>query len=102
MKKISSFTLNLPQSLFWDINPEQIDNIRHKRLIIESVFTLGDLSDLKEIITFYGLPTIKKEIVNAGNLDNKTLSWASLFLDIPKTHFRCYIKRQSNTTHWNY
>jgi len=102
MKKSSSFTLNLPQSLFWDVDPEHFDNIRNKRLIIERVFTLGDLADLKEIISYYGLTTIKKEIVKAGNLDNKTLSWASLFLDIPKTYFRCYTKRQSNTTYWNY
>jgi hypothetical protein len=102
MKKSISFTLDLPHHLFWDVDLENFDNIRNKRLIIERVFTLGDLSDLKEIISFYGMKTIKEEIVKAGNLDNKTLAWASLFLGIPKSHFRCYTKRQSNKTHWNY
>jgi hypothetical protein len=102
MKKHSSFTLDLPHTLFWDVDLENFDNIRNRRLIIERVVTLGDLADLKEIIRFYGLRTIKEEIVKAGNLDNKTLAWASLFLDIPKTHFRCYMKRRSNKAHWNY
>ena len=102
MKKSSSFTLNLPSTLFWDVDLENFDNIRNRRLIIERVFTHGDIDDLNEIIRFYGMDTIKEEIVKAGNLDKKTLAWASIVFGIPKTRFRCYIKRQSNKVHWNY
>jgi len=102
MKKSSSFTLDLSSNLFWDIDLENFDNIRNRRLIIERVFTLGDLDDLKEIIRFYGIEIIKEEIVKAGNLDKKTLAWAGIYLDIPKTRFRCYTKRQSEKTYWNY
>ncbi len=102
MKKSSSFTLDLPSTFFWDIDLNNFDNQRNRRLIIERVFTLGDLDDLKVIIRFYGIDIIKKEIVKAGNLDKKTLAWASIYLDIPKTHFKCYTKRQSEKTHWNY
>lgn len=102
MKKSSSFTLELPSILFWDIDPENLDNIRNRRLIIERVFTHGDIDDLKKIIRFYGIDTIKKEIIKAGNLDKKTLAWTSIVFGIPKTHFRCYTKRQSNKVHWTY
>ena len=102
MKKSSSFTLDIHSNLFWDVDLKNFDNICNRRLIIERVLTRGDLDDLKEIIRFYGIDTIKKEIVKAGNLDKKTLAWASIFYEIPKTHFRCYIKRQLNKVHWNY
>lgn len=94
--------INLSKRLFWDIDFNSLDEINNRCLIIERVFSMGELSDVKEIIRFYGLQTIKKEIVNAGSFDNKTLAWLSIFLDIPKTKFKCYIKRQSNQVHWNY
>ena len=93
---------DISNSLLWDINPETIDFTKHKRLIIERVFTLGDFYDVKEIIRYYGLYTIKKEIVKAGNLDKKTLNWASQYFSIPKTKFACYSKKQSKKVHWNY
>ncbi len=102
MKKSSSFTLDLSSNLFWDIDLENFDNIRNKRLIIERVFTMGDLDDLKVIFRFYGIDIIKKEIIKAGNLDKKTCAWASIYLDIPKTHFKCYTKKQSQKPPWNY
>ena len=102
MEKSASHTLDLPATLFWDIDMKNFDNHRNRRLIIERVFTHGDLDELKKIICFYGIETIREEIIKAGNLDKKTLAWASIYLDIPKTHFRCYIKRQSQKMPWNY
>ena len=96
------FTLNISKNLFWDIDISKFDNIRNKKLIIERVISMGDLSDIKILIQFYGVETIKQEIINAGYLDNKTLSWVSNFLNISKTKFKCFAKRQSNLVHWNY
>lgn len=96
------FTLNLPKRLFWDVDFTALDEVKNRRLIIERVFSMGDIQEVKEILRFYDMATIKKEIINAGDLDNKTLEWVSLFLKIPKSKFKCYIKRQSNQAHWNY
>jgi len=96
------FTLNISKNLFWDIDISNFDNIRNKRLIIERVISMGDLSDIKILIQFYGVETIKQEIVSAGYLDNKTLSWVSDFLNISKTKFQCFTKKQSNRVHWTY
>lgn len=99
---LNMFTLNLSKTLFWDIDLNNFDNLRNKRLIIERVFTRGDLDDIKATIKFYGIETIKNEIIYAGFLDNKTLTWTSDFFKIPKSDFRCFIKKQSKPTHWNY
>lgn len=88
------FSLHLSKNLFWDIDLSKFDNIRNMRLIIERVFTMGDLADVKEVFRFYGVETIKQEIIKAGYLDNKTLSWLSNFLDIPKTKFQCFTKNK--------
>jgi hypothetical protein len=96
------FTLNLPKSLFWDLDINSLDDQKNRRLIIERVFSMGDLPDIKEIVCYYGFEIIKKEVIHAGNFDNKTLAWLSIFLNIPKTKFKCYIKRQSNQVLWNY
>lgn len=79
-----------------------MDDWRHRRIIIERVFALGNLEELKQVIAFYGIDTIRKEIIMAGNLDPKTLNWVSKWLDIPKSRFKCYIKRQSSPAHWNF
>ena len=95
-------SINLSKNLFWDFNVNTLDEQINKTIIIERVFTRGDIPDIKTIVQFYGIDTIKQEIVKAGFLDNKTLKWTSNFLNIPKTQFRCYLKKQSNLIHWNY
>ena len=95
-------SVNLPKSLFWDLDIDKLDEQKNKRIIIERVFSRGDIQDLIVIIHLYGLDVIKKEIVNAGYLDNKTLKWASDFLDIPLKKFRCHSKKQSTRIHWSY
>ncbi len=95
-------SINLSENLFWDFNINTLDEEINKTIIIERVFTGGDIPDIKIIIKLYGLDTIKQEIIKAGFLDNKTLNWTSIFLNIPKKKFKCYIKKQLNPTHWNY
>lgn len=79
----------------------QLDPEKQKRIIIERVFNRGNMNDMKLINDYYGLETIKNEILKAGYLDKKTLNWASIFLNIPKTEFRCYKQTQSMQIHWN-
>lgn len=95
-------SLNISKKLFWDVDIRKIDDIRNKRLIIERVFTMGDLSDIKAVVMFYGLETVKHELINAGYLDKKTLSWVSTFFNVPKAKFKCFIKKQSTQIHWSY
>lgn len=95
-------TIKLSRHLFWDFNIPDLDDQKNKNIIIERVFTLGDIPEIKEVILLYGIDTIKAEIVKLAYLDKKTLQWASIFFDIPKTEFLCYAKIQSNQVHWNF
>lgn len=92
----------LGRHFFYDLDIEKMDDQKNRRIIIERVFSMGDLDDLKLIFDYYGTDVIKKEIIRAGNLDKKTLNFASIYFQIPKDKFRCYTKMQSNQAHWNY
>jgi len=93
---------DLSGHLFWDLDPRILDEQKNKTIIIERVFTRGDIEDLKILFQLYNTEIIKQEIVKAGFLDKKTLNWASRFLKIPKTKFKCYTKIQSRQVHWNF
>ena len=45
---------------------------------------------------------IKEELLQARYLDQKTLHYFSLVLNVPKEKFRCYSFQQSMPGHWNY
>lgn len=81
--------------LFWDLDLSKMDPETNRRIIIERVFSLGNLNELKFIFSHYGAGLIRQEIVKAGSLDMKTLQFASEILQIPKEEFRCYRKKQS-------
>jgi hypothetical protein len=93
---------DLSDHLFWDLDPRKLDEQKNKTIIIERVFTRGDIADLKILFQLYNSEIIKQEIVKAGFLDKKTLNWASRFLNIPKTKFKCYTKIQSGKVHGNF
>ena len=91
---------NLSKHLLGDLDLTKLDEQQNKTIIIERVFTRGDIDDLRIIFRLYKTEIIKQEIVKAGFLDKKTLNWASSFLNINKTNFQCYTKIQSMQKHW--
>ncbi len=94
-------TLPIRKELFWDIDLQRFDQDRNARLVVERVFNYGNTEELKTILNYYGIKKIRTLIIQAGYLDRKTLSFASLLLDIPKEKFRCYRKKQSTHIHWS-
>ena len=60
------------------------------------------MEDWEEIKKFYGIDKIKKTVVTLSELDAKTLNFASFFFNIPKTRFRCYIRKQYTQKHFPY
>ena len=83
-------TFNIRKELFWDVDYTQLDNKKNKTFIIERVLSLGNLSELKEIINYYGMRTIKTQIARAGYLDPKTFEFVVSFLKLKKEKMRCY------------
>ena len=85
--------------LLWDVTREGFDFSKNKQLVIERTCSLGNFSDFKEIVRFYGFDTIKKELIKSASLDRKSLSFFSLFFDIPLENFKCYSKNPLHLQH---
>lgn len=93
---------SLNKNLFWDVQLDQLDNEKHKRFIIERILHKGDIEDWKFINTLYGHECIKKEVVEIRYMNDKTLNYLCIVLDIPKDRFRCYNTKVSTQKHWVY
>jgi hypothetical protein len=95
------FELPLRKELFWDIDVNHLDAGKNKRLIIDRVLSIGNLSELKIIIQYYGKETIISEIKQIGYLDPKTLEFVVSYFGIGKEELKCYIKKLSARQYWN-
>lgn len=94
-------SLKIRPSLFWDVDKKLLTEENNRTLIIERVINLGDLAEWNEIVRYYGLESIREEVIKAGELYPKTISFIESYLYIPKTNLRCFIRRQLNQPHWN-
>ena len=86
--------IRLRRSLFWDIPDKGVNLINSKRLIIERVFSRGDIGEFKRIINYFSEEEIKQAVVRIGTLDKKTLNFISKAYRIKPNEFRCYTGRQ--------
>ena len=67
---VSSLTPDLSKiqkTLFWDTDFDKINWIKQKRAVLKRVFERGSDTEIKEIISFYGIDTIRKELQNVQN-----------------------------------
>ncbi|HPJ79700.1 MAG TPA: hypothetical protein P5086_11210 [Prolixibacteraceae bacterium] len=92
--------LKIRPELFWDLDKSKLSEYRNQRIIIERVLSLGNIQEFKEIIQFYGMETIRKEIAKAGSLDPKTLEFVLTFLKINKKELLCCTRKQSTPSFW--
>jgi hypothetical protein len=92
----------LNKAYFWDVDFNKLDKTKSMRLIIERIMNLGNLSDINLIRKIYTEDEIRQTICNLKYLDPKTLNFASLLFNIPKTRFKCYSKKQSVNIPWSY
>ena len=81
--------LKLRKELFWDIDPEKLDETLNRRIIIERVLTLGELDEFLALIKFYDNKTLRKEISEIAYLDPKTLQFVISYFGISKEEMKC-------------
>lgn len=87
---------------FWDIDFAKLDYEKDSLFIMQKVFNYGSWKDQIEIMRYYSLPRISKEIVNARYLGNTVLSFLCVILHLQKTDFACYRKKHLNPLPWSY
>jgi hypothetical protein len=93
MDKTEQKHINKPdfsEGCFWDMKMENIDFEEGKKYIISRVLSNGNSNDVMKLFDYYGIDTIKSEIISIKYLDKKTLNYYSIMLNINKDHFRAY------------
>jgi hypothetical protein len=98
---VKKSSLHINESLLWDIDPDAFDPHKSIKLVVERVFSLGTIDDLRSIMAFYSLQSIVDAITSVNYLDKKTLNFSSWYLNIPKKQFKCYKRNQSAKKRWN-
>jgi hypothetical protein len=86
---------------FWDVDASKLDAQKSKRLIIERVFSLGNLEEITMLIDFYGDQQIVETLCKVNYLDPKTLNFVSKLFKTPLEKFKCYTKAQLTRPLWN-
>ena len=82
----------LSKYLFWDTNLQKLDFEERASFVLERVFTMGMQEDEWKALAYYGKERIRKEVIKCKSLDKKTMNYLSVFYDIPKKDFACYMK----------
>jgi hypothetical protein len=81
--------IRLRRSLFWEMPANSLDPDKNKRLILERVFTRGNIEELSR---FYSREEIRETVKQIGYLDQKTLHFISKTYQIKPEDFKCYKK----------
>jgi hypothetical protein len=98
----STWLHSVSQYLFWDIPIESLDVQIHSGQIIERVVQRGTWQDFKLLLKHYDKETIKEKLKQARFLDDRTLNFCSLYFEISKADFRCYMLKQLHPPHFSY
>ena len=86
---MSEFVKSLSQRLFWDVDPETIDDRAHCRYIIQRVLERGSVDDIKATIAHYTMPYLISEAQQIRSLDSVTLAFAACLGNVKEDTFRC-------------
>lgn len=92
--------MKLREVLFWDTDINNICLDKHAAYIIERIAMFGTYDEWNQVLSYYGKEKIKKIVCHLSGLDNKTLNYLSIHLNIPKVKFKCYTQLQSIQKHF--
>lgn len=87
--------------MFWDTPLENIHWYDHRGFILERVMRYGKIDDWHIMTEWYGKEELSKIAVRLRDMDDVSISFLSLVLELPKEEFRCYIDRQLRPSFWH-
>ena len=102
MKKKNYTAHDLSPHLFWDVDINEIDLYNHASFVLERVMRYGQLSDWILLKKIYGLSKIKSIALEVRELDDFSIAFLSLILNVKKEDFRCYKQKQFQPSFWDY
>ncbi len=72
------------KTLFWDVNPEELDWEKHANFIIVRILSRGGTSEVRKVFITYSEEKIKHAILKSrGTLPRKIGHYLSELLNIP-------------------
>jgi len=74
-------TMKFRQSLFWDVNPENIDPKKNAQYVIERILDFGTDKEVKWMWDFYDKKLIKKIVTKSRCLRPRTKNAWTLLLE---------------------
>ena len=101
MNAENSIISRLNARYFWDVDLKGLDENSSYRLIIERVFTLGEVNEMNLLISLYGREKVVEVLCSLPCLDPKTLNFVSKLFHKSVKSFRCYQLKQSRHQFWN-
>ena len=75
--------------MFWDVDPETIDEQTHCRYIIQRVLERGTLEDIQATIAHYTMPFMLAEAQKIRSWDPVPLAFAACLGNVKEETFRC-------------
>jgi len=91
----------LKSQYFWDVDLSGLNADPACRLIIERVFTLGDMHEMNEVIHYYGEKKTLEVLCNIAYIDPKSFNFILKLFHKPAEEFKCYHLKQSKPQHWS-
>lgn len=75
---------------FWDVNPALIDFEKRYEWVICRVFNRGNLSEVKQLLKFYGWDKVKHVLLNTDtHLQENAIDLAQSIFYLQKGDFKC-------------
>jgi len=78
------------ETLFWDVDPQEVDFDRNRRWFVVRVLEYGLIEDWKSLLKLYSLEEIVMAAQTARTLEPKAFSFICFVSRSPKESFRCF------------
>lgn len=86
--------MRLSNRAFWDVDMNKLDYEKQSDAIIVRVFERGSWEDILEVAAYYGNEKVKRALMNASYLMEKTMLFVSNLYKIPLSSFKCSTTKQ--------
>ena len=86
--------------LFWDVDVETLDLMKHKKWLVKRVLDYGLMKDWRLLYELIGFDEITMYATQVRDLSEKSMYFISNIANIPINSFKCYIWKQSSPQHW--
>ena len=101
MNHQSQLITTLNPNYFWDVELSGLNDDKACRLIIERVFTLGDMHEMNEVIHYYGEKKRIEVLCNISYIDPKSFNFIIKLFNKPAEEFKYCQLKQSKPQYWS-